>query len=342
MKSQSYPLTGPPRVPSSGRRDWRGLLESRELILIAATVIVTIIAGLINRDFLAGSNLRFMLLNSVVLGLVALGQTLVIITKGIDLSVAPVLGLAAMVSGLLATRSGLPLWGAVLLVLVMGAVLGLINGALVSSISIPPIIVTLGTYSLYGGLIFLYSNGDQVNSVPDSYAHFGNGVLASWFPVPIPILALLFVMLSVWFVLGHLPFGRNILAIGNNPAAAHHAGVPVKATLTSAYVIAATLAALAGLVYVCYTGSATATTGTGDHFELQSIATVLIGGTAVAGGRGSVFGTVLGSTFLSVILTALVFLHVPAIWYSAGEGLMILLAVTSSSLRRKSATGRTA
>jgi len=342
VKAQVMPLSGPPHVPARAGRDWRALLESREAILIAATVLVTLIAGLLNHDFLAVSNLRFMVLNSVVLGLVALGQTLVIITKGIDLSVAPVLGLAAVVSGLLATRQGLPLWGAVLLVLALGAVLGLINGALVSSISIPPIIVTLGTYSLYGGLIFLYSGGDQVNSVPDSYAHFGNGVLAPWFPVPIPILVLLVIMLAVWFLLAHLPFGRNILAIGNNPAAAHHAGVPVKHTLTSAYIITGMLAALAGLIYVCYTGSATATTGTGDHFELQSIATVLIGGTAVAGGRGSVFGTVLGSTFLSVILTALVFLHVPAIWYSAGEGLMILIAVTSNSLRRTATPGRSA
>ncbi|GGJ76956.1 ABC transporter permease [Deinococcus aquiradiocola] len=337
MKAHPLPLAGPPLARPLPGPDWRRILTSRELILIAATLLVTLLAGLVNHDFLAGSNLRFMLLNSVVLGLVALGQTLVIITRGIDLSVAPVLGLAAVVSGLLATRQGLPLWGAVLLVLLLGAVLGLVNGTLVSRVSIPPIIVTLGTYSLYGGLIFLYSGGDQVNSVPDSYAHFGNGVLASWFPVPIPILVLLLVTLAVWFLLGHLPFGRNILAIGNNPVAAHHAGVPVRATLTSAYLIAGTLAALAGLIYVCYTGSATATTGTGDHFELQSIATVLIGGTAVSGGRGSVPGTVLGSTFLSVILTALVFLHVPAIWYSAGEGVMILLAVTSSALNR---TGR--
>ena len=309
-------------------------MGSREVILVVATLVAAGITGAVNHDFLAASNLRFMLLNSVVLALVALGQTLVIISRGIDLSVAPVLGLAAMVSGLMATRQGLPLWGAALLVLVMGAVLGLINGALVSSISIPPIIVTLGTYSLYGGLIFLYSNGDQVNSVPATYAHFGNGVLTPLLPVPIPILVLLAALVAVWFLLAHLPFGRNILAIGNNPTAAHHAGIPVKATQTAAYVITGMLAALAGLIYVCYTGSATATTGTGDHFELQSIATVLIGGTAVAGGRGSVLGTVLGSTFLSVILTALVFVHVPAIWYSAGEGLMILLAVTSGSFRR--------
>ncbi|UBV44608.1 ABC transporter permease (plasmid) [Deinococcus taeanensis] len=321
-----------PGLPASSR--WRRALASRELILVAATLLAAGVTGAVNHDFLAGSNLRFMLLNSVVLALVALGQTLVIISRGIDLSVAPVLGLAAMVSGLMATRQDLPLWGAVLLVVGMGALLGLINGALVSSISIPPIIVTLGTYSLYGGLIFLYSNGDQVNSVPAAYAHFGNGVLTPFVPVPIPILVLLAALAAVWFLLTHLPFGRNILAIGNNPTAAHHAGIPVRATQTAVYMITGMLAALAGLIYVCYTGSATATTGTGDHFELQSIATVLIGGTAVAGGRGSVLGTVLGSTFLSVILTALVFVHVPAIWYLAGEGLMILLAVTSGSFSR--------
>lgn len=337
MKAQALAL---PR--SAAGQSLRRLRGSREVMLLTAAVLVTVITGLINHDFLASSNLRFILLNSVVLALVALGQMLVIITRGIDLSVAPVLGLAAMVTGLLATRQGLPLWGAALLVLAIGAVLGTLNGALVSRISIPPIIVTLGTYSLYGGLIFLYSNGDQVNSVPDAYAHFGNGVLTPLFPVPIPILVLLAVLLAIWFLLTHLPFGRNILAIGNNAVAAHHAGIPVKLTLTSAYVITGMLAGLAGLIYVCYTGSATATTGTGDHIELQSIATVLIGGTAVAGGRGSVLGTVLGSVFLSVVLTALVFVHVPAIWYSAGEGLMILLAVTGGTLWRPALLGRAA
>ena len=241
-------------------------------------------------------------------------------------------------TGLLAQGSGLPLIGAFGIALVIGLVLGAINGLLVARLSIPPIIVTLGTYSIYSGLIFIYSDGTQVDQVPPAYAAFGNGILATWLPVPVPVLVLAAALFLCWFTLGHTVFGRAVLAVGNNAVAAYNAGVSVISTQVRVYVISGVLAALAGLVFVCYTGSATVTTGTGDHVELQSIAVALIGGTAIAGGRGNMIGTVLGGLFLSVILTALVFLHVPPIWYSAGEGAMILITVTLGM--RQSGAGR--
>jgi len=295
------------------------------------------VVGALNHDFLGVQNLRFILLNSVVLSLVALGQTLVIAMRGIDLSVAPLLGLAAMVCGLLAQSHGLPLGYAVLLCVAIGLVLGTLNGLLVATLKIPPIVVTLGTYSLYSGLTFLYSDGTQVDSVPPTYAAFGNGHLFDWLPLPTPVLVLLVVLALCWFLLRHTRFGRSILAVGNNDAAAYHAGLPVKWVRVRVYAISGVLACFAGLMFLCYTGSATVTAGTGDHIELQSIAVALVGGTAIAGGRGNLVGTVLGSLFLSVVLTALVFLHVPPIWYSAGEGVMILAAVQSGFGRRSAA-----
>jgi ribose/xylose/arabinose/galactoside ABC-type transport system permease subunit len=302
--------------------------ETREITLIVAAIVVLLAVGAINHRFVSIENIRFMVLNSVVLSLLALGQTWVIATKGIDLSVAPIMGLTAVVTGLLAQSSGLPLIGAIGIAVVIGLVLGTVNGLLVARLTIPPIIVTLGTYSIYSGLIFIYSNGTQVDQVPAAYAAFGNGIIASWLPVPIPVLVLAAVLCLCWFTLGHTLFGRAVLAVGNNAVAAYNAGIPVISTQIRVYVISGVLAALAGLVFVCYTGSATVTTGTGDHVELQSIAVALIGGTAIAGGRGNMIGTVLGGLFLSVVLTALVFLHVPPIWYSAGEGAMILVTVT--------------
>ncbi len=260
-----------------------------------------------------------------------------IATRGIDLSVAPVLGLSAVVTGLLAQTAGLPLIGAAGLALTIGLVLGTLNGVLVARLSIPPIITTLGTYSLYTGLIFIVSNGVQVTSVPRAYALFGNGVLSPLLPVPIPVLVLAAVLLGIWFMLGHMPFGRALLAIGNNKVAAFNAGIGVTGTQIRAYTISGVLAAVAGLVFVCYTGSATVTTGSGFLVLLLSSGVALFGGTAIAGGRGNVVGTVLGSVFLSVILTALVFVHVPPIWYSAGEGLMILATVTAGSRSAKTA-----
>ena len=321
------------RPALAARAPRRASREIRALVLAGVTIATVLSVGSFDRGFMSVSNLRFMLLNSVVLSLVALGQTLVIATRGIDLSVAPILGLSAVSTGLLAQTHGLPLAGAIVLALGIGLVLGTLNGLLVARLSIPPIITTLGTYSLYGGLIFIVSNGVQVTNVPRAYAVFGNGVLSSLLPVPIPVLVLAAVLALVWFTLGHLPFGRAMLAIGNNKTAAYNAGIGVTGTQVGAYTISGVLASLAGLIFVSYTGSATVTTGTGDHIELQSIAVALIGGTAIAGGRGHVIGAVLGSLFLSVVLTALVFVHVPPIWYSAGEGLMILLTVTAGSRR---------
>lgn len=311
---------------------------SRELVLAVVTILVAVVVGAISPDFIGPQNLRFMLLNSVVLSLVALGQTLVIAMRGIDLSVAPLLGLSAVVCGLLAQSHGLPLGGALLLALAMGLVLGTFNGVLVATLGIPPIVVTLGTYSLYSGLIFLYSNGTQVDAVPPAYAAFGNANLSALLPVPIPVLVLLLVLGACWYLLSFTRFGRAILAVGNNAAAAYHAGLPVTWIRIRVYALSGILACFAGLMFVCYTGSATVTAGTGDHVELQSIAVALVGGTAISGGRGNLVGTVLGSLFLSVVLTALVFLRVPPIWYSAGEGLMILAAV-QGGLRRRSAAG---
>jgi ribose/xylose/arabinose/galactoside ABC-type transport system permease subunit len=321
------------KLSSAGWNWRRQRLETRELTLVAVIVASAFLVGLVNRDFVTLQNLRFMLLNSVVLSLVALGQTMVIAMRGIDLSVAPLMGLSAILCGLLAESQGLPLAGAIALSLVLGLVLGAANGVLVALLSIPPIITTLGTYSLYGGLTFLYSNGTQVDAVPAAYAAFGNGHLWDVLPVPTPILVLLLVLSACWFLLGHSRFGRAILAIGNNADAAYNAGLAVTSIRIRVYAISGMLAAFAGLMFVCYTGSATVTTGTGDHIELQSIAVALVGGAAISGGRANVIGTALASLFLSVVLTALVFLRVPPIWYSAGEGLMILAAVQNGFVR---------
>lgn len=309
--------------------------RGREVALVGVTLALVVVLGIVQPRFVHLENLRFMLLGSVVLSLVALGQTFVIAMRGIDLSVAPLLGLSAMVCGLLAQSQGLPLWIAFGLSLGIGVVLGAFNGLLVSALSIPPIVVTLGTYSIYSGFIFIYSQGTQVFSIPAAYGHLGNGYLVPWLPIPIPVLVLLVVLALCSFLLGYTRFGRALLAVGNNDAAAYNAGIPVGGVRIAVYALSGTLASFAGLMFLCYTGSATVTAGTGDHIELQSIAVALVGGTPINGGRGNLIGTVLGSLFLSVVLTALVFLRVPAIWYSAGEGLMILATVQAGLRRRR-------
>ncbi|MFC9849137.1 ABC transporter permease [Streptomyces sp. NPDC060223] len=314
-----------PAAPPLRRQSVRVILRNRSAQLVVALLVISALVGSFHPGFLTRGNIEFIMLNSVVLGLIALGQTFVIISRGIDLSVAPIMGLTAVVTGLMATRNGLGLGAAVLLALAIGLVLGAVNGFLVSVVRIPPIIVTLGTLGLFGGFQFLYTNGDQVTSVPASYDAFGNNPLVPGLPRPVLLLGVLTVV--CWAVLRYTVFGRNVFAVGNNEPAARAVGIPVRLTVFSTYLVSGLLAGLAGLVYIAHTAAATATTGTAESMQLQSIAAVLIGGTMISGGRGGVLGGVLGSLFLSLVLTALVFSGVPAIWNTAGQGALILIAV---------------
>ncbi|MEU9207640.1 ABC transporter permease [Streptomyces sp. NPDC048415] len=326
-----------PVAPPLRRQSARAILRNRSAQLVVALLVISALVGSVHPGFLTRGNIEFIMLNSVVLGLIALGQTFVIISRGIDLSVAPIMGLTAVVTGLMSTRNGLGLWPAVLLALAIGLVLGAVNGLLVSVVRIPPIIVTLGTLGLFGGFQFLYTNGDQVTSVPASYAAFGNNTLVPGLPRPVLLLVVLTVV--CWAVLRYTAFGRNVFAVGNNERAARAVGIPVRLTVFSTYLVSGLLAGLAGLVYIAHTAAATATTGTAESMQLQSIAAVLIGGTMISGGRGGVLGGVLGSLFLSLVLTALVFSGVPAIWNTAGQGVLILIAVLLDARLSRPATG---
>ncbi|MGW3628075.1 ABC transporter permease [Streptomyces sp. NPDC000880] len=324
-------------APPFHRQLAQALLRNRSAQLVVALLVITAVVGSVQPGFLTRGNIEFIMLNSVVLGLISLGQTFVIISRGIDLSVAPIMGLTAVVTGLMSTRSGLPLPAAVLLALAIGLLLGAFNGLLVSVVRIPPIIVTLGTLGLFGGLQFLYTNGDQVTSVPPAYAGFGNNTLLPGLPQPVVLLAVLTAV--CWAVLRYTTFGRNVFAVGNNERAARAVGIPVRFTVFSTYLVSGLLAGLAGLVYIAHTAAATATTGTAENMQLQSIAAVLIGGTMISGGRGGVLGGVLGSLFLSLVLTALVFSGIPAIWNTAGQGVFILIAVLLDARLSRAASG---
>lgn len=323
--------------PDKGNRRskrWSDLLRLREIQLTLLIVVIFFAMTAYRPGFASQSNVEFLLLGSVVLGIVTIGQTIVIITKGIDLSVAPIMGLSAVVTGMLAQQSGLPITAAVGIALAVGIVLGAINGLLVVVGHIPPIIATLGTFGLFGGFQFLVTNGAQVSSVPDDFNSFGNGELVPWIPFQVVLLVLLTAAVTV--VLRWTVFGRNVMAVGNNESSARIAGVRVRWVVFLTYVISGCLAGFAGLVYVAHVAAATAVTGTSDNYHLQSIAAALIGGTLISGGRGNVVGSVLASLFLTLTLTSMVFLGIPAIWNYGGQGLLILAALSLEGRGRAS------
>ena len=303
------------------------LLRRRELQLVLAIVLVGGISTTIHSDFATASNISFMLADSVVTMVLAVGQTIVMLGRGIDLSVAPILGITAIAVGFPAQDHNLNIFVALVLVLLIGAGLGIGNGVLVAVIGIPPIIATLATLTIYGGLQFIFTSGNEVVSVPPTYGDLGSDNMVPGVPWLVVIGAGVVAVASLF--LARTTPGRAIYAVGNNIGAAFRAGLPVKRVVFSTYVLSGLLAGLGGLLYLCITGSADATSGTDTNVNLYSIAAALIGGTALLGGRGGPVGGALGAVFLSVALTAMVFARIPPIWEPAGVGVLILLAVVA-------------
>jgi ribose/xylose/arabinose/galactoside ABC-type transport system permease subunit len=303
------------------------LLRQRELQLVLAILAVGALSAALHPDFLASSNISFILADSVSTMIVAVGQTVVVIGRGIDLSVSPILGIAAIGAGFLAQDHNLNIFLALLFVLLIGTGLGIGNGLLVSIVGIPPIIATLAMLTIYGGLQFIFSGGEEVVNIPNGYGNIGNANLVPGVPWVILIGAA--VVAIAYVFLTRTVTGRSIYAVGNNADAAFRAGIPVRRILFTTYLISGCLAGLGGLIYLCHVGSADSTTGSDTNVNLMSIAATLIGGTTLLGGRGGPVGSALGAIFLSEALQAMIASRVPVIWEPAGVGVLILIAVVA-------------
>ncbi len=302
-----------------------GMLRRRELQLVLAILALGALSSALHPSFLASGNVSFILADSVSTMVVAVGQTIVVLGRGIDLSVSPVLGIAAIGVGFPAQDHNLSIFLALLIVLVIGMALGAGNGFLVAVVGIPPIIATLATLTIYGGLQFIFTGGQEVVNIPNAYGNLGNANMLPGVPWLIVVGAA--VVAVVWFWLRRTVTGRSIYAVGNNADAAFRAGAPVRRILFLTYVVSGLLAGLGGLIYLCHVGSADATTGSDTNVNLMSIAAALIGGTTLLGGRGGPVGSALGAVFLSEALQAMIASRVPPIWEPAGVGALIVIAV---------------
>lgn len=309
---------------------------NREISLTVFIVLMLLVLLIAYPSFLQPSNLTNIALSSVTVGILALGEVVVIITKGIDLSVGATLGVTTLVVGSLALN-GKPLWLVLLAGIGVGVVAGAINGVLITFVKLPAIIVTLGTLSIYSGVMFLVTNGNWVTNLPNSLLAIGNFTVFKVIPGPLLILAILLVIMTV--LLGYTVTGRHIYAIGNNLEAARLAGIRVQVVTMLPYIFAGLLSAVAGIVYLAFNGFSTPSTGA--NLNLDAIAAAVIGGTSIFGGRGSAVGGVLGALLVGIITEALVFFHLPADWNQAAEGFIILVAViTDASIARRASLGR--
>ena len=315
----------------------RGLIARRDVQLVPVIIVIAVISGIANPEFLSSRVVASLLIAAMVTTVVALGQTFVMLTKGIDLSVAPILGLSAVIVGFQAQDNQLPLQLGLLLGAAIGIVLGVGNGLLVSILRVPPIIATLGTFTVYGGLQFLVTNGNQVDTVPNQYTQFGVATFTVVPGVPWLLLAGIVATIAAGLVLRNTIFGRNLYATGDDAEAAFRGGIPTRRVTFAAYVICGFFAGLGGVIYLMRTGSADALTGTQTNENLNAIAAALIGGTALTGGRGNATGALLGSIFLSLTLSAMgIAAHIPDEWQPAGIGVLILLAVVADPRARQS------
>jgi ribose/xylose/arabinose/galactoside ABC-type transport system permease subunit len=288
--------------------------------VLAALVLLVIAASLLSQRFLTIPNLLNVLRQVSIVGILAIGMTFVILTRGIDLSVGSILGVAVVLFAGSMDSRGM----AVAIPLGMGAaaLTGLVNGLGVAYAGLPAFIMTLGMLSFVRGLAFIYSGGTPIPINDERFYALGNGYLAG---IPIPALILLAALVASGFVLQLTPFGRSIYAIGSNEEAARLSGVPVRSYKTCVYMISGALSGLAGLVYASQLSIGTPIAGQG--YELDAIAAVVVGGTSLFGGKGSVAGTFIGTLIIGVLANILNLTGVDPFVQQLFKGALIVVAV---------------
>jgi rhamnose transport system permease protein len=301
------------------------ILKQREPLLAAMIVLLVLAVGLRAPAFLSAGSLANVVTDSTLLVMLALTQMLVIVTRGVDLSVASNLALSGMVAAMLGAHvPGLPLPLIVLAAVAVGLALGLVNGWLVGYLELPPIVVTLGTMSVYRGAVFVLSGGAWV-SAHQMPAHFIAFPLDRLLGLPHLVwIAAATVAVFAWVARG-TRFGRDLYAIGNAPQCAGYIGIPSHKRLLWTYALSGAVAGLCGYLWVAR--YAVAYTEIAYGFEFTVIAACVIGGVSIGGGVGTVLGATLGALFLTVIGNALPVLQVSPFWQSALTGLVILVAV---------------
>jgi rhamnose transport system permease protein len=320
MSATTAPVAG-----AEARRltDW--VFRVRELGIVGALGVLILVTGVIEPRFLEADSLRNLALNAAIFAILAAGQTLVIITRNVDLSVGSVLGLSAFMAGdLLSSHPGLPIPVVIVLGAALGAACGVLNGVLVTFGRVPALVVTLGTLYAFRGLAFLWTDGRQVNAetLPDPFLNMGAGSILG-----IPTLALMavVVVLVVGQCLRDFRAGRELYAIGSSPEAARLAGVRSDRRVLIAFILCGALAGLGGVLFTARFGTVDATAGTG--YELTVIAAAVVGGVPIFGGAGSVYGAALGALLLGTITSSLIVLKVPAFWQQASIGALLLVAI---------------
>lgn len=319
--------------PAASKQTWSNIMDV--LGILPVLIAIVIVFALLAPNFLTDANLLNIIRQASINIVLATGMTVVILTAGIDLSVGSVLAVSAVTALVVSLIPGLS-WAAVPIAMLAGLALGLVNGALVAYISLPPFIVTLGTMTAARGLAYLLADGTTVINSSLGFAWIGNAHLG---PVPWLVIIAFMVLLVTWFILRRTVLGVYIYAVGGNPQAARLTGIKVGLILMFAYALSGFYAGLAGVMTASRLYSANGVIGTG--YELDAIAAVILGGTSFVGGIGSVIGTLFGALIIATLNNGLTLLNVSFFWQLVVKGLVIIIAVMLDKYRHKGAGART-
>ncbi len=318
-----------------------GAIGAQKLIALLALVLIYVVFGLINPAFRSYPTLVSIFDASYYIGLMAIGVTFAITTGGIDLSIGTVLTCSALISGSLITKYNFPVWVGLVICVLIGALFGLMNGIMVSYMKLPPFIATLGTMMLSKGLGSIFTKAQSVawpqSSVAEGWFRgiFKINVMINDKMVLIPTGFILLMVIAVVaaVVLNKTKPGRYIMALGSNDEATRLSGVNVAKWRTLAYIISGTLAGVAGLAYAAI--YSTILPGAGGGFELDAIAGVVIGGTSMSGGYGTISGTLIGVFIMSVLKTGLPFIGLQTHYQQVATGIVLVFAVFMDVLNRR-------
>jgi ribose transport system permease protein len=316
-------------------RNAKGLREgaafrivSNNLILVAL-ILLCIALSILTDKFFTVKNIMNIIVQSTTTGVVAVGMTCVILTGGIDLSVGSVLAISAAI-GASAIKTGSPIWLGILIILSVGTLFGLSQGLLISKLKMPAFIVTLAGMTIARGLTMFFLQGKTIAGLSSKFQFIGNGFVTG---VPVPVVLVLVVFLIAFYVLRFTSFGRGLYAVGGNREASRLSGLNTDRIETVAFAICGFGAALGGVVLTSRLGTAIPTAGNG--LELDAIGAVVIGGASLAGGRGTIFGTLIGVLILGVLNNGLNLLNIDPFFQGVVQGAVILTAVFIDTVRKR-------
>ncbi len=324
---------GPTIKRSNGLKYLRAIWRRREIGIIIPIALLIIIAQIINPVFLKADNIINILRSTGFTLITGIGMTLVFISGGLDLSVGSVLAVGSIATTLAISR-GVPIVLAIFIGLAIGLVLGMINGLIIIKFRIPPLMMTLGMYYMARGLVLIFTEGKPVYPLPDAFQ-----LLEQTFIVGIPIIVIIsIVLIAIFqFILNRTVFGRELYAVGGNKEAARICGINIGKITFLAYAITGMLAAFTGILVASRLGTGQPNIGLGH--ELTVIAAVIIGGTSISGGTGTIVGTALGALFMSILSNSMTIMRISVYWQNFVIGVILVVAVILDQYQKQKTFG---